>query len=112
MARKRANKIKMLQRPDGSRCDDASELKSMVQHFYGDLFTSEPTFSTQTVLDDIPRKVSNEMNANLTKEYTNEEIKTSLFQMGPTKAPGSRWFSGALLPNPLGFITGGNLPSG
>jgi hypothetical protein len=91
-ARKRANKIKVLRRHDGSKYGDASELKSMVQHFYGKLFTSEPTISIQTVLDAIPRKVSDEMNADLIKEYTNEEIKTARFQMGPTKAPGPDGF--------------------
>jgi hypothetical protein len=87
-ARKRANKIKSLKRDDGSLCDDQAGIKGMVQQFYGDLFTSEPTLSTDAVLDAIPSKVSPEMNADLTKEYTNEEIKTALFQMGPTKAPG------------------------
>jgi hypothetical protein len=87
-ARKRANKIKSLQHDDGSRCTDHVGIKGMVQDFYGDLFTSEPTISTDVVLDDIPCKVSSEMNTDLLKEYTNEEIKTALFQMGPTKTPG------------------------
>jgi hypothetical protein len=43
-SRKRANKIKVLRRHDGSKCGDASELKSMVQHFYGKLFTFEPSY--------------------------------------------------------------------
>jgi hypothetical protein len=67
-ARKRANKIKSLQHDDGSRCTDHVGIKGMVQDFYGDLFTSEPTISTDVVLDDIPCKVSSEMNTDLLKE--------------------------------------------
>jgi hypothetical protein len=37
-ARKRANKIKALRRVDGSRCEDVTEMKGMVQEFYGNLF--------------------------------------------------------------------------
>jgi hypothetical protein len=64
----------------------------MVQQFYGNLFTSEPTLATDAVIDAIPCKVSAEMNADLTKAYTDEEIRTALFQMGPTKAPGPDGF--------------------
>jgi hypothetical protein len=78
-ARKKANKIQALKREDGSRCEDVTELKSMVQQFYRTLFSSEPTVSMDVVLDAIPRKVTDEMNTDLTKEYTNKEIKAALF---------------------------------
>lgn len=60
----------------------------MVQSFYDKLFTSEPCDSTDVVLDSIPTKVSADMNDELCKPYTNQEIREALFQMGPTKAPG------------------------
>jgi ABC-type Co2+ transport system permease subunit len=37
------------------------------------------------------------MNAEITKEYTNEEIKAVLFQMSPNKALGPHGFSGSFI---------------
>ena len=74
-ARKRTNKIKALTRDDGSRCEDIEGIKGMVHSFYEDLFSSEPTSLIDAVLGSIPCKVSDDMNADLSHEYTDDEIK-------------------------------------
>jgi hypothetical protein len=86
-ARRKTNRIKALVREDGSRCDDQKGMKRMVEGFFGSLFSVEPCVSMDEVLDAIPVKVDLHMNADLCKPYTDEEIRTALFQMGPTKAP-------------------------
>jgi hypothetical protein len=87
-ARKRANRISALVKEDGSVCNDHAGIKNMVHHFYEDIFSSGPVDSMDVVLDAIPAKVDDQMNVDLCKPYTNDEIKAALFQMGPTKAPG------------------------
>jgi hypothetical protein len=44
------------------------------------------------------------MNSNLTKPYTDEEIKAALFQMGPTKAPGPDGFPALFNQNHWSFL--------
>jgi hypothetical protein len=39
------------------------------------------------VREEIQSKVTEDMNHDLCKHFTNEEIKAALFQMGPTKEP-------------------------
>jgi hypothetical protein len=62
-ARKCTNKIKALVSENGTRCEDMEGIKNMVQVFYESLFSSEPTLSVDEVLDAIPWKVDDEMNA-------------------------------------------------
>lgn len=90
-ARRRTNKIRALVREDGSRCEDLPSIKGMAERFYSDLFTSKP-FDDTAVIDAIGPKVTADMNSDLSKPYSDEEIKTTLFQMGPTKAPGPDGF--------------------
>jgi hypothetical protein len=87
-ARKKTNRIDILVREDGSKCEDQQGIKGMVHSFYEDLFTSDPFLSMDEVLEAIPVKVDDSMNESLCEQYSNEEIKEALFQMGPTKAPG------------------------
>lgn len=46
----------------------------------------------EQVLQHVPTKVTQNMNDMLMAPYTQEEVKTTLFQMGPTKAPGPDGF--------------------
>lgn len=49
-------------------------------------------YKMEQVLEHVPRKVTTKMSASLCAPYTNEEVKTALFQMFPTKAPGPDGF--------------------
>lgn len=52
------------------------------------LFTSEVGAVDPSVLADVPRRVSSEMNNELLAPYTFDEVKKALFSIGDLKAPG------------------------
>ena len=56
--------------------------------FYKNLFRPKGTTGMDTVLNSVPVKVTHAMNEGITAPYTGDEVKTALFQMYPTKAPG------------------------
>ena len=84
--------IKALQNSHGVLTNDPDELKAMVYDFYKTLYTSEGVNNMEAVLNCVPTKVTVEMNELLVAPYKGEEVKTTLFQMFPTKAPGPDGF--------------------
>lgn len=84
--------IQALENSLGVMVTDLVELRSMANAFYQDLYTSEGVQGIQQVIDHVPRKVTAAMNSELCAPYTREEVKTALFQMFPTKAPGPDGF--------------------
>ena len=60
----------------------------MVTDFYSALFTSSAGTRFEEVLQHVPSRVTVAMNDELTRDYTEEEIKSALDSMGDLKAPG------------------------
>jgi hypothetical protein len=91
--RKRANTITSLQKEDGTRCEEPEEINAEIQSFYQQLYTSQGAPVMADLLNLVPARVSDEMQMNLDKDFTEEEVKLALFQMHPSKAPGVDGFT-------------------
>lgn len=86
--RKRKNTVKALQREYGTKCMVDDEMREMAATFYEKLFTSDGSTGAARLLQNIDVVVTEEMNATLIAPFSDKEIETALFQMGPMKAPG------------------------
>jgi hypothetical protein len=87
--RRRVNRIKKLVKDDGSVVQEKGEIHNLVTDFYKTLFQSRAGLRYDELLQHIPSRVTGEMNDSLMKEYTDEEIKKALDDMGDLKAPGA-----------------------
>jgi hypothetical protein len=87
--RKRKNTIKKLKGEDGVEVEGEEGLKALVTNYFSSLFTPMAGVDVERVLETVTPRVTNQMNALLTAEYTEDEIKRALDDMGDLKAPGA-----------------------
>ena len=86
------NKITKLQKADGSWESSQTGLELMSTQFFQNLFTRDPSLNPSDIVDLFEKKVSEDMNETLCKEFSDMEISDALFQIGPLKAPGTDGF--------------------
>lgn len=87
--RKRRNTIKSLCGPENNEVSDVVGMGALVNGFYSDLFASGIDSSNfSEVTDTITPMITATDNASLLRPFTPTEVKTALFQMSPSKAPG------------------------
>ncbi|CAN1165788.1 Transposon TX1 uncharacterized 149 kDa protein [Linum perenne] len=88
------NKITQLKNGDGEWIEEESSVKQHINNFVQNLFTSPTEFGSVNLTNDLPQVITPEMNNELTKPPTAEEIKEAVFSLGPNKSPGPDGFSG------------------
>ena len=84
----RRNLIRGIRDGNGTWQSNQDEIGHVMESYYKELFsTSSPNLEADS-LEKIPCMVTDEMNAELMKKFTELEVKEALNQMAPVKAPG------------------------
>ena len=87
--RRRKNTIHALRKADGSMCSTDDGMRALARSFYASLYTSDGAADMDAILNNVMPAVSDQMNSKLMAPISDVEIEKALFQMGPTKAPGT-----------------------
>jgi len=90
--RRRANFIDSVKDQNGVEWKDPADIgRAFTQHFQN-LFTTANPVGIEEVISGVQNLVTPEMNAGLSRVFTEEEIDIALSQMHPLKAPGPDGF--------------------
>ena len=104
--------------------EEGAEMRNLITNFYKDLFHSCAGTRYDELMMHIQPKVSQEMNLFLMKDFSDDEIKEALDNMGDLKAPGADgmpalfykqfWdIVGAdIIKEVKNFLRGGDMPDG
>ncbi|XP_010229884.1 uncharacterized protein LOC100821562 [Brachypodium distachyon] len=86
--RVKKNKIVRLCDANDSWVKDAPALEKITIEYFQNIFSKDVNLSPHPIVDILEEKISDEMNNQLCREFTREEILDALFQIGLLKAPG------------------------
>ena len=73
---------------DGMVIEQQSDIERVIIQHFSTLFQSSNLNAIEEVVAHIPRVVTEEMNDWLVRDFHPEEVRFTLFQMQPSKAPG------------------------
>ena len=68
--------------------EETEDIVGMAISYFENMFRSGGCNRMEECLNTVPHKLTSEMQEYLLREYSADEIKATLFQMGPTKVPG------------------------
>jgi hypothetical protein len=94
--------IRKLKRADGSWCNTPNEMQCMAREFFVDLFTADSEVSPCQVLGHIEAKVSDSMNDDLCREFSERNIRCNVSNRA-FEGIGAGWLPGTFLSETLGY---------
>ena len=86
--RRRRNFIQGIRTQDNRWVKDISNIDQVATSYFKNIFTAGTCVWLEDYLNAVHHKVTDDMKDILTNEYSVDEIKAALFQMGSIKAPG------------------------
>lgn len=122
--RQSKNSIKRIKGENGNWTDDPEEITKIANEFFKNLYTKDSTVCPEEILDLIHAPITEDINKELCREFSEDEIGDALFQIGPLKASGPDGMPGrffqrnwALMKDDVikavkGFFSNGEIPEG
>ena len=84
--RMKKNHISGIQNAHGQWVEELEEFVEVATNYFNNLFSAGAADQMKECLNAVPNKVTDNMQEVLLGEFTADEVKVALFQMGPTKA--------------------------
>lgn len=85
--KKKVNTISRIQSSSGQEASDPQEIGHVFQQFFTDLYSTSRPIGIGDCLATMEQVVTDDMNYILSKAFTAEEIKTTIFSMNPLGFP-------------------------
>ena len=92
--RRHQNAILKLRDDAGNWLSESHDIAANISIFFQELFHSDGVREMDVALNFVDRKIDDQMNSQLERPITKEEIREAVFSLGSTKAPGPDGFSG------------------
>ena len=86
--RKRGNWIQGIEDNDGVWHEDIEKIEDVAAQYFTNLFTSMRPQLDERSLRGVHKVITDDMNRELSREFTTEEVSLALRHMAPLKAPG------------------------